>query len=73
MFLAETNDVARNERKDLIRALRMRIDSLRCSNVIVCSVPHRHDLPSWSCVNAEVGRTNEEFAIICKYFKNVHF
>lgn len=74
IFLAGTNDVGRNERKNLIRALRKRLDSLRCSsNVVVCSVPHRHDLPSWSCVNIEVEKTNEDMARTCKYFQNVRF
>lgn len=73
VLFAGTNDIARNEKKGLIRALRKRIDVLRNKNVIVVSVPHRHDLPSWSCVNKEVLKANEEMETVCKYFKNAKF
>lgn len=72
VFIAGTNDVARNEKKELLRALRKKLDCMRF-NSIVFSVPQRHDLPSWSCVNIEIGRANKDIAKLCKYFKNVHF
>lgn len=39
----------------------------------MCSVPLRYDLPSWSYVNAEVRKANEEIQTVCKYFKTVHY
>jgi hypothetical protein len=40
------------------------------SNIIVMSVPHRHDLEYKSCVNDEVKRLNRKLRKIMKYFRN---
>ena len=31
------------------------------TNIILLSVPHRHDLSEWSCVNSEVVAFNRKF------------
>ncbi|XP_039301249.1 uncharacterized protein LOC120356382, partial [Nilaparvata lugens] len=51
VFLAGTNDIACNERKELQSALRSKLRDLqsrRGGHVLVFSVPHRHDLPRWA-------------------------
>ncbi|XP_039295610.1 uncharacterized protein LOC120353994 [Nilaparvata lugens] len=76
VFLAGTNDIACNERKELQSALRSKLRDLqsrRGGHVLVFSVPHRHDLPRWSAINKEVQRANNENFILCKKFKNVSF
>lgn len=57
--------------KHLHTALRRRLQEMRGTNVIVFSIPRRYDLASWSCVNKEVDRANEEISKACKYFNYV--
>jgi hypothetical protein len=76
VFLAGTNDVACNERKELHSSLRDKLRDLqnrRAGNVIVFSVPHRHDLPNWSAINKEIREANQQNAKLCHRFKNVSF
>lgn len=73
VILAGSNDVSRNEAKDLHIALRKRLADLHETNVIVFSVPHRHDLVKWSCVNDEIRNTNLKIKKVCRYFKNCSF
>ncbi|XP_068084679.1 uncharacterized protein [Anabrus simplex] len=73
VYLAGTNDVGRNNTRGMISSLRSRLQELHHTNVVVFSVPHRHDLPAWSCVNKEVNKVNEELLKICRHFKNVKY
>ena len=71
VFLSGTNDIAQNEGDTLLRCLRNRLQNLRHTNVLVFTVPHRYDLPEWSCVNMEVERVNKEIHKLSRHFKNV--
>lgn len=75
VLLAGTNDVGHNESKELLSSVRKRLCSLRSAsvNTLIFSVPHRHDLPTWSCVNTEVQEVNGKIERLCKHFTNVHF
>ncbi|XP_039291280.1 uncharacterized protein LOC111052169 [Nilaparvata lugens] len=73
VIIAGTNDVACNEADNFIRLYKRRLEGLQHTNVSIFSVPHRHDLPSWSCVNKEIRRTNERLEKLSKHFSNVHF
>lgn len=73
VLLGGTNDVACNEASELCKTLRNKLNDLRLNNVIVFSVPYRHDLPDWSCVNEEVRKINCEIQKVCKRFKNCTF
>lgn len=73
VIMAGTNDVARNESSGLLRSLKKRLKALSGQKVIVCGVPFRYDLPSWSCVNSEVSVTNEKMLKICSFFSNCVF
>lgn len=72
VLLAETKDVACNEAVNILRSLKRTLE-VATTNVIVFSIPHRHDLAPWSCVNAEIRKTNEMMKRICKIFKNCNF
>jgi hypothetical protein len=41
------------------------------TNIILMSVPHRHDLPEWSCVNSEVEAFNRKLVKLMKPHKHV--
>ena len=73
VIIAGTNDVACNESSQLLRVMKKRLADLRHTNVVMFSIPHRHDLREWSCVNKEVKKTNELMKNICKHFSNVSF
>ena len=65
------NDVAKN---DTMKAFRCLVDFAKNSshtNVILASVPHRHDLMSSSCVNEEVRAFNQKVMKIRKIFGHV--
>jgi len=47
-------DVGRNKSGNGLRQIRNCVENLKQTNVIVMSVPHRHDLAPNSCVNQEV-------------------
>jgi hypothetical protein len=49
-----TRDVGRNESMKGLQQMRNFVDNHKQTNVIVMSVPYRHDLASNSCVNEEV-------------------
>jgi hypothetical protein len=49
-----TCDVGRNESMKGLQQIRNFVDNHKQTNVIVMSVPYRHDLESNSCVNEEV-------------------
>lgn len=73
VFLAGTNDVARNETHKLLSSLQRNLLLLRDNRVIVCSIPHRHDLPTWSIVNMEVQKANKAMSELCDRFCNTFF
>jgi hypothetical protein len=65
------NDVAKN---NTMKAFRRLVDFAKNSshtNVILTSVPHRHDLMSSSCVNEEVRAFNRKLMKIRKIFGHV--
>jgi hypothetical protein len=41
------------------------------TNIILVSVPHRYDLPDWSCVNSEVETLNRKLMELVKPFNHV--
>lgn len=73
VFIAGTNDVARNESDQLLRVMKRKLIELRHTRVLVCSVPKRYDLPQWSCVNKEVDRVNELLSRLCSKTSNVSY
>jgi hypothetical protein len=66
-----TNDVGRNETIAGIRVLRHFVGSHSHTNVIVLSVPQRHDLTETSCVNLEVKVFNRMLDKLKKAYQNL--
>ena len=65
-----TRDVGRNETTKGLQQIRHFVDSHKQTNVIVMSVPHRHDLEPNSCVNEEVIAYNRKLKKQLKIFDN---
>ncbi|XP_039288371.1 uncharacterized protein LOC120352353 [Nilaparvata lugens] len=70
---AGSNDISKNEAKDVLVAVRRNLAALYKTNVFVFSIPHRYDLADWSCVNVAIEETNREIMRICNLFSHVKF
>ena len=47
------NDVSRNNSQNALKHITNIVKVNSHTNIILMCVPHRHDLPEWSCVNSE--------------------
>jgi hypothetical protein len=65
-----TRDVGRNETGKGLQQIRNFVENHKQTNVIVISVPYRHDLESNSCVNDEVKVYNRKLKKHLKVFEN---
>ena len=65
-----TRDVGRNETAKGLYQIRNFVDNHRQTNIIVMSVPYRHDLEANSCVNQEVNVYNRKLKKHLKPFDN---
>ena len=65
-----TRDVGKNEIDKGLRQIRNFVENHKQTNVIVMSVPCRHDLESSSCVNHEVKVYNRKLKKHLKLFDN---
>jgi len=65
-----TRDVGQNESGNGLRQIRNFVENLKQTNVIVMSVPHRHDLAPNSCVNQEVKVYNRKLIKLLKVQEN---
>jgi hypothetical protein len=71
IILAGANDVYCNESKIFLRKLKEVLAVSPWLKTIICTIPLRYDLPSWSIVNKEIRRVNSEITTLIKHFKNV--
>jgi hypothetical protein len=65
-----TNDVSKNNSKDGLKSLTEFVE-IHNTNIALMCVPHRHDLPNWSCVNNEVATYNRNLIKLMKPHKHV--
>jgi RNase H-fold protein (predicted Holliday junction resolvase) len=65
-----TRDVARNESEKGLHQIKKFVENHKQTNVIVMSVPHRHDLEEKSCVNDDVKRFNRKLRKFMKVLGN---
>ncbi|XP_068083989.1 uncharacterized protein [Anabrus simplex] len=70
VIIAGANDIARNEASNVISGVKKALCKLKTTNVILCNIPHRHDLIEWSCVNKLVDDTNRRLQKTVKCFQN---
>jgi RNase H-fold protein (predicted Holliday junction resolvase) len=66
-----TWNVAKNESDKGLHQIKKIVENNKHMNVIVMSVPHRHDLERKSCVNNEGIRINRKLRKFMKVFGNV--
>jgi hypothetical protein len=71
VLLGGTLDIYHNKSNCVIETLKQLLPKLSHTNVIVCHLPYRYDLPTTSCVNIEIGKVNALISKICQSFKNV--
>ena len=71
VFWGGTNDVSKNNTQDGLKHITNFVKVNSHTSIILMSVPHRHDLPEWSCVNSEVKAFNRKLVKLMKPHKNV--
>lgn len=74
IVIAGTNDVVEGEQKTIFKHLEHCLtDRLRTSNVIVSTLPHRHDLSPDHPVNKQVLTVNAYIEELCKRYSGLIF
>jgi len=71
VFWGGTNDVSRNNSQKGLKSLTNFVEVHSHTNIILVCVPHRHDLPEWSCVNREVKTFNRKLVKLMKPYQHV--
>jgi lysophospholipase L1-like esterase len=71
VFWRGTNDVSKNNSQDALKHITNIVKVNSRTNIILMCVPHRHDLPEWSCVNSEVKAFNRKLVKLMKPYKHV--
>jgi len=71
VFWGGTNDVSKNNTQDGLKHITNFVKVNSHTSIILMSVPHRHDLPEWSCVNSEVQTFNRKLVKLMKPHKHV--
>jgi hypothetical protein len=71
VFWGGANNVSTNNTCEGLKNIMNFIQSNRHTNVILVTVPHRYDLPYWSCVNSEIETFNKKLKEIMRPFTHV--
>jgi lysophospholipase L1-like esterase len=71
VFCGGSNDVARNQSRKGLRYMSNFVRKCLHTNVVLLSVPHRHDLAEWSCVNKEINTFNRKMFKMMKCYDHV--
>jgi hypothetical protein len=71
VFWGGTNDVSKNNSQDGLKHIVNIVKMNSHTNIILMSVPHRHNLSEWSCVNSEVKAFNRKLVKLMKPYKHV--
>jgi len=58
--------VSKNNSQDRLKHVTNFVKMNSHTNIILMSVPHRHDLYEWSCVNSEVKAFNRKLVKLMK-------
>jgi hypothetical protein len=69
VFWGGTNDVGKNNSQDGLKHINF-VKMNSHTNIILMSVPHRHDLSEWSCVNSEVKAFNRMLVKLMKPYRH---
>ena len=71
VFWGGSTDVSRNNSQDALKSLTNLVEVHNHTNIILMCIPHRHDLPEWSCVNREVTTFNRKLVMLMKSYQHV--
>jgi hypothetical protein len=71
IFCGGINDISKNESTKGFHSLKAFVQRTVNTNVMLLEVPHRYDLPSFSCVNTEVKLFNKKLHCLEFIFKHV--
>ena len=71
VFCGGANDVSKNNSQEGLKHIVNYVKMNNHTNIILLSVPHRHDLSQWSCVNSEVIAFNRKLEKLMKPYKHV--
>jgi hypothetical protein len=64
------NDIYHNKIHDALKCIACFLEEVNNTNVIILSIPLRHDLPTWSCVNNGIRAFNRMLTKIVKPHKH---
>ena len=73
IFYGGNTDISKNESKKGFYSLKTFLQRMINTNVILLGVPHRYDLPSFSCVNSEVYLFNKRLYSLQFFYKHVRY
>jgi hypothetical protein len=71
VFWGGANNVCNNNTSEGLKHIINFVQTNRHTNIILTSVPHRYDLPEWSCVNREVQTFKRKLTKLMKPFEHV--
>lgn len=71
VFLFGANDTYCNEAHKFLRALKQFLAQHSYCNIVVCTIPFRYDLPTWSIVNTEIRKVNKILLGLRKFFRKL--
>jgi lysophospholipase L1-like esterase len=71
VFCGGARDISNNNTQNGLRHLMNFVKETKHTNIILISVPHRHDLLYWSCVNKEVETFNRKLIKLIKPLEHV--
>jgi hypothetical protein len=71
VFCGGARDISNNNTQNGLRYLINFVKETKHTNIILISVPHRHDLVYWSCVNKEVETFNRKLIKLIKPLEHV--
>jgi hypothetical protein len=68
----DARDVAKNEREQGLGQMKKVVSNMNHTNLVIITVPHRHDLHESSCVNNAIKTFNRKLTKHVKAFDNQH-
>jgi lysophospholipase L1-like esterase len=71
IFCGGARDISKNNTQNGLRHLMDFVKKTKHTNIILISVPHRHNLVYWSCVNKEVETFNRKLIKLIKPLEHV--
>ena len=71
VFWGGENDDSKNNSLEGLEHIVKFVKMNNHTNIILLSVPHRHDLSDWSCANSEVRAFNRKLEKLMKPYKHI--